>query len=93
MHHVSYPGLNEALMLTRYSLLCNQRNKARVTRGPGGRLDLGKARARAMVESFGGKVTSSVSGKTHVLLAGPASQCTAAHHVIHQRERETLPRV
>jgi NAD-dependent DNA ligase len=56
-------------------------------------LDLGKARARAMVESFGGKVTSSVSGKTHVLLAGPASQCTAAHHVIHQRERETLPRV
>ena len=38
--------------------------------GGGMGLDLGKAKARALVESFGGRVTSSVSGKTDVLLVG-----------------------
>ena len=38
--------------------------------GGGGGLDLGKARVKAMVESFGGKVTSSVSGRTDVLIVG-----------------------
>jgi len=38
--------------------------------GGGGGLDLGKARARALVESFGGRVTGSVSGKTDVLVVG-----------------------
>jgi len=32
--------------------------------------DLGKARVKAMVEAFGGKVTSSVSGRTDVLIVG-----------------------
>ena len=40
--------------------------------GGGQGLDLGKARARAMIESFGGRVTSDVSGKTDVLLVGTA---------------------
>ena len=38
--------------------------------GGGQGLDLGKGRARAMIESFGGRVTSAVSGKTDVLLVG-----------------------
>ena len=38
--------------------------------GGGQGLDLGKA--RAMIESFGGRVTSDVSGKTDVLLVGTA---------------------
>ena len=38
--------------------------------GGGGGLDLGKAKARAMIEAFGGRVTGSVSGKTNVLLVG-----------------------
>ena len=38
--------------------------------GGGQGLDLGKARARAMIESFGGRVTGSVSGRTDVLLVG-----------------------
>jgi hypothetical protein len=38
--------------------------------GGGAGLDLGKARARALVESFGGRVTSSVSGRTDALLVG-----------------------
>ena len=38
--------------------------------GGGAGLDLGKARARAMVESFGGRVTGSVSGRTDFVLVG-----------------------
>ena len=38
--------------------------------GGGQGLDLGKGRARAMIESFGGRVTGAVSGKTDVLLVG-----------------------
>ena len=38
--------------------------------GGGAGLNLGKDRARALIESFGGRVTSAVSGKTDVLLCG-----------------------
>jgi hypothetical protein len=38
--------------------------------GGGVGLNLGKDRVKRMVESFGGKVTSSVSGKTDILLVG-----------------------
>jgi len=38
--------------------------------GGGAGLELGKARVKAMVEAFGGKVTSSVSGRTDVLIVG-----------------------
>lgn len=38
--------------------------------GGGAGLDLGKARCTAMIESFGGRVTSSVSGKTDYLVVG-----------------------
>lgn len=38
--------------------------------GGGAALSLGKDRAKALVQSFGGRVTSSVSGKTTVLLVG-----------------------
>ncbi|KAK3268662.1 hypothetical protein CYMTET_22847 [Cymbomonas tetramitiformis] len=38
--------------------------------GGGAGLELGKERARAMIERFGGRVTSAVSGKTTVLLVG-----------------------
>lgn len=38
--------------------------------GGGQGLELGKARVRKMVESFGGRVTSSVTGKTDVLVVG-----------------------
>jgi len=38
--------------------------------GGGTGLELGKARVKKMVESFGGRVTSSVSGKTDVLVVG-----------------------
>lgn len=38
--------------------------------GGGGGLDLGKARLRAMIESFGGRVTSSISGRTDFLVRG-----------------------
>jgi hypothetical protein len=38
--------------------------------GGGGGLSLGKGRAKALVESFGGRVTGSISGKTDVLLVG-----------------------
>lgn len=38
--------------------------------GGGAGLDLGKARVKAMVEAFGGKVTGSVSGRTDVLIVG-----------------------
>jgi len=38
--------------------------------GGGAGLELGKARTRKMIESFGGKVTSAVSGKTDVLVVG-----------------------
>ena len=38
--------------------------------GGGYGLDLGKAKARALIESFGGRVTSAISGKTDVLLTG-----------------------
>ena len=38
--------------------------------GGGAGLELGKARARALVESFGGRVTSAVSGRTDALLVG-----------------------
>ena len=40
--------------------------------GGGAGLDLGKARVRSMIEAFGGRVTSSVSGKTDVLVVGKA---------------------
>ena len=33
-------------------------------------LELGKARVKTMIESFGGKVTSAVSGKTSFVLVG-----------------------
>ena len=51
--------------------------------GGGQGLDLGKARARAMIESFGGRVTGSVSGRTDVLLVGKEpgmSKVTAARN-------------
>ena len=38
--------------------------------GGGAGLSLGKDRVKAMVESFGGRVTTSVSGKTDILLVG-----------------------
>lgn len=38
--------------------------------GGGAGLSLGKARAKALVESFGGRVTGSISGKTTLLLVG-----------------------
>ena len=38
--------------------------------GGGAGLDLGKAKARALVESFGGRVTGAISGKTDILLVG-----------------------
>ena len=38
--------------------------------GGGAGLNLGKDRARALIESFGGRVTSAVSGRTDVLLCG-----------------------
>jgi hypothetical protein len=38
--------------------------------GGGGGLSLGKGRAKALVESFGGRVTGSISGKTDMLLVG-----------------------
>ena len=37
---------------------------------------LGKARARAMIESFGGRVASFFSGKTDVLLVGTGAEVT-----------------
>jgi hypothetical protein len=38
--------------------------------GGGAGLDMGKARCIAMIESFGGRVTGSVSGKTNYLVVG-----------------------
>jgi BRCT domain type II-containing protein len=38
--------------------------------GGGSGLSLGKAKVKAMIESFGGKVTASVSGKTDILVVG-----------------------
>jgi len=38
--------------------------------GGGSGLSLGKDRTKAMVESFGGRVTGSISGKTDILLVG-----------------------
>lgn len=38
--------------------------------GGGAGLNLGKDRARALIESFGGRVTSAVSGRTDALLVG-----------------------
>ena len=38
--------------------------------GGGSGLSLGKAKLKAMIESFGGKVTGSVSGKTNILVVG-----------------------
>ena len=38
--------------------------------GGGGGLDLGKERLKLMIESFGGRVTSAVSGKTDILVVG-----------------------
>ncbi|KAG2485002.1 hypothetical protein HYH03_016205 [Edaphochlamys debaryana] len=38
--------------------------------GGGAGLDLGKDRCRALIESFGGRVTGSVSGKTNFLVVG-----------------------
>lgn len=40
--------------------------------GGGAGLDLGKARCKALIESFGGRVTGSVSGKTSYLVVGKA---------------------
>ena len=36
----------------------------------GGGLNLGKAKLKALIVSFGGRVTSSVSGKTNILVVG-----------------------
>ena len=38
--------------------------------GGGAGLNLGKDRAKALIESFGGKCTSAISGKTTMLLVG-----------------------
>ncbi|CAB9505460.1 DNA ligase [Seminavis robusta] len=38
--------------------------------GGGGGLDLGKGSVKAMIESFGGRVTGSISGKTDCLVVG-----------------------
>ena len=38
--------------------------------GGGSGLNLGKDRVKKMVEAFGGKVTGSVSGRTHILVVG-----------------------
>jgi hypothetical protein len=38
--------------------------------GGGAGLNLGKDRVKAMIESFGGKVTSAISGKTNILIVG-----------------------
>ena len=38
--------------------------------GGGAGLDLGKARLKAAVEAFGGRVTGAISGKTDFLLVG-----------------------
>ena len=38
--------------------------------GGGSGLNLGKDRVKAMVQSFGGRVTGSVSGKTNILIVG-----------------------
>ena len=38
--------------------------------GGGAGLNLGKGKVKAIVESFGGRVTSSISGKTDILLVG-----------------------
>lgn len=38
--------------------------------GGGSSLDLGKEKVKRMVEAFGGKVTSAVSGKTDILIVG-----------------------
>jgi hypothetical protein len=38
--------------------------------GGGAGLSLGKGKVKAMIESFGGRVTGSISGKTHVLVVG-----------------------
>jgi len=49
--------------------------------GGGSGLDLGKAKCKAMVEAFGGKVTGSISGKTSYLIVGKqpgASKVSAA---------------
>ena len=45
-------------------------------------MDLGKARVKAMIEAFGGRVTSAVSGKTTALLVGkePGLTKVAAAH-------------
>jgi BRCT domain type II-containing protein len=40
--------------------------------GGGGGLNLGKARVTAMIASFGGRVTSAVSGVTDLLVVGKA---------------------
>jgi NAD-dependent DNA ligase len=38
--------------------------------GGGSGLNLGKDKVKGMVEAFGGKVTGSVSGRTHILVVG-----------------------
>ena len=38
--------------------------------GGGGGLNLGKGKLKALIVSFGGRVTSSVSGKTNILVVG-----------------------
>lgn len=49
--------------------------------GGGSGLELGKARAKALIEQFGGRVTGSISGKTDILVVGKdpgASKVTKA---------------
>lgn len=56
--------------------------------GGGKGLSLGKAKTKAMIVSFGGRVTSAVSGKTNVLVVGKepgmskVSKARAADHVV-----------
>jgi hypothetical protein len=55
--------------------------------GGGAGLNLGKARLKSLIESLGGRVTSSVSGKTDILLVGKQP---GAGKVSQARSRDTL---
>ena len=54
------------------SILAHRQAPCRVCAQVGGGcgLELGKERVRKMVQAFGGKVTSAVSGRTDILVVG-----------------------